>query len=133
MSPTLARHPRYTRQHATQTTHRSKLPTQAHHPRQHATHTSTPPTQAHHPPYPHQHIPSQARHPRHTRQNVTHASKPPTPPTLARIARHFSNSLLHGHLWTISKGTISLIRPENLYQIQWESKVIEERCKEFCY
>ena len=73
MSLILARHPRQTRQHATQSTHTSKLSTQAHHPRQHATHTSTPPTQAHHPPHPHQHIPSQARHPRHSRQHKQHA------------------------------------------------------------
>ena len=39
--------------------------------------------------------PKLAHHPRHPRYHATHASTspmPPMPPTLARTARHFSNS-----------------------------------------
>ena len=42
--------------------------------------------------------PKLARLPCYPRKHITHASTPPMPPTLARIARHFSNSL-YGNLF----------------------------------
>ena len=48
-----------------------------------ATHLSTPPTT----------LFTLAYHPRNPRLHLTHASTPATPPTLARIACHFSNSI----------------------------------------
>ena len=71
----IACHPRQYTTHPTHATHASTPPTLTHHPRKHATpatHATTSPTPA--------------------RQHVTHTSTPPTPPALARIARHFSNS-----------------------------------------
>ena len=78
----------------------STLPTLAHHRCQHATHASTlptPPTLARHPRKYATHgstSPTQAPHPHYPRQHATHASTPPSPLTLARIARHFSSSLV---------------------------------------
>ena len=56
----------------------------------HATHAGTPPrpTHATHAKMP----PTQAPRPGHSRQHVIHVSTPPTQPTLARMARYFSNS-----------------------------------------
>ena len=68
----LAHHPHHARKHATHATHASTSATLAYHPHKHAvhaTHANTPPTQA-----------------RHSRKHVA------TQLTLARIARHFSNS-----------------------------------------
>ena len=86
-------HQRYSPQYPTHTTHVNTPPTLstlAHHPRQpcwyvtlarrprnprwHVTHAGTSPTLA-----------------RHQHKHTTHASAPPTAPTLAQIARHFSN------------------------------------------
>ena len=85
--------PCYSRQHVNHVTKVSTPPTLVRHPCKHATNASKPPM-----------LPTLARH---AYKEATHASmlpRPPTPPMLASIARHFSNSIIfHGfHLKCIS-------------------------------
>ena len=98
---TLAHQPPYARWHTNHVTLIAMSPTlvcQPRNPSQHATQASTLPIQARYPCHPRKHTsttpapPTQARYRCHPRKHVTHASTPTTPPTLAHVARHFSNS-----------------------------------------